>query len=385
MNTKHSRILALLITVILNGCVSLPVIPENSMPLVNKPEIYTPFSPSIRVLDCLNGLLAKEKATIRLSVGPVPNEFGSQTSGINFPQTLKPFIENSLSRITNVYQLYDSEHFLAIQGVTHKLAGFGAASEAITKEAVLGDVINVDFLVTGSLYVAQEIKSASATAEAIVLGINGEVKAFDATAQLQVIDAKTRRKVLSTALILRLYKAIQGATFFKITDGSEIIQSEASFNRAPSVGQGLQFLSDSLVAAMIRDLSSAILRKSYSSCHGEIAGIDHSRLPVQASSNHTPTYKLRIVKTDGEVCVGGEAISRENQDEKVQIIFRQFASSIALNIPIDKTYRSAVKASKLTEGTLCLSKSLLDENAQNIEVEVMNAKNESLGIVAGSL
>lgn len=388
MGRRLLKCLLLSVLLLPGGCVSLPVFPKGAMPKAPDHMIFSEVTKYWKWLDCLSVQLAREKnASIKVTVAPIPNVTGFEVADINIPTTLKPFIENSLSRVTSVYEVFDCQSLWGAQGLSQVLPHVGGVPEAVTVTALCGDMIKPDFVFSGSIYDVQVNKSASASAEAYYVGLNGECKVYDVAAQIQVLDARTRRTLLTTALTVRMYSAKQGGSVFAITSG-EVMQGELSFVRAPSAIQALQCLSDYLTAATVRDLSSAVLSKSFSFCDSQIEGLNNTKVPIQFQSNGKDgnTLNLRLDNMAAEVCVSCEASPIGIlPDQSAWILLQAHASTIAPNRPIGRAYVDKVKVSQLLNGSFCLPKSKLSSAAKIIEVRVFNEKGEILGVVAGDL
>ena len=373
---------------LLGGCVRAPIFHEKMMPPVAKVSVYAlGISPATKWLDCLSAQLSLERsASIKVIVGTIPNVLGLQVAGISLPSTLNPNVEHSFSRITSVYRVFHSKDLEGAPGLSQLVPHLGGAQERLARDLIAADVINPQYLIAGELMSAQEIKSGNAMAEAYGAGLSGEVRAYDITAKLQAVNATTREIATDTALTIRFYTASQGGSVFRL-NSSELIQGQLTFTRGTSASHALQYLSDVLVAATVRDLSSAVLQKSFSICNEENDEIGVTRVGVKTKTNVTMPVKLKITKSGSEICITGEGASAGvSPNESVSLLIRQFASGLALNIPNSSpVLRSKVRAYQLLNGALCLPRSILAVDSKNIEVEVFNENGERLGIVADGL
>ncbi len=387
MAKKHLMILAVIISQCL-GCSIIKTIPEKAVPTAIHPEIYGAFSPATGWLDCLSGQLSREQNfSKKITVASVTNKLINDPEGICLPSMLKPFVENSFARINAGYELYDSENLTGIQGLTQALPNIGFTQENILHDVVLGDIVRPDFVIVPFIYGCTNVKAAIAEVD-YILGLNAEVKAYNIAASVQVVDANTRRTVLTTSLTVRLYTTATGASIFHLT-GNNLINGQYAFSLAANTTAAIQYLSDFLVAATVRDLSSALLNKTFAMCDPEIPGRDNSKIPIQAKtkSGELP-LNLMLTNEDVQICLGvksANCVIKKNDFYKISI--RQFSSVLCPNIPIDPVLQDVIKGSLLMGGgQLCITKDILEKNCKILEVEVRNYEDdEILGIVAGDI
>jgi len=382
------RCFVIVIGFLLSGCVSMPVVPKNAMPKIPEPDIYGSVSQLKPWLDCLSGQLSQEKNdTIKITVAALPNTMGTQTPGINLPSTLQPYIKNSLHHIKHVFKIYNSSNLTGIKNLAARLPSASAVAEPIARDLMIGPIINVDVVLTGSIYMVQETKAASLNSEIYGLGLTGEVKCYDIAAELTANHADSGLELQRHALSIRLYKAEQGLTFFKIT-GGELAKADSAFVQSPSVNGSLQFLSDFLTAAVIRDLAEGAFKKSYGSCDQYIIGLDNSRIPTQASlETTTHPVTLALKNREGQQClVSNQALNkRVNPSETLQVVFRQYSSPDLLSAPIEPAQRGNASVNDFLRGEVCLPKERLYKNAKSIEVLIFDHQQNVIGTAVGSL
>lgn len=369
----------------IGGCVSVPVIPKNAMPPVNRSEVfasdYTALTPW---LDCLSGMLAHEKKSIKITVDSIRNTFGNE-KGMSLPTEFRPFVEQSLSRITNGYQLYDTSRLNGVHGaLTGNVLSQGIISGNLVGTVLLGDLAKADYILSGNLYLAQANQSATVSGEIMALGLNGEVKSYDAAVHLITKDAQTNQIVIQHSLKVRIYSSEQGLSVFTLY-GGELSQSNTSFYRAPSMIHGLHTLADYLVAATIRDLSAMVFGKSFSVCNREIPGIDKSQLPVRTQLGRAYVEPwFRLVHRQGNICLQPDPSATmpvTDPDEMVEVRFQQYAADITLSNPLGRPMSAHKRAGELfvAHKSLCLPASLLDPRAKNIECLISDSDNRVIG------
>ena len=369
---------------LIGGCVSVPVIPKNAMPPVNRSEVfasdYTALTPW---LDCLSGMLAHEKKSVKITVDSIRNTFGNE-KGLSLPTEFRPFIEQSLSRITNGYQLYDTSSLNGVYGLTNYVIVPGVVPGEITNTVLLGDLANADYILSGNLYLAQTNQSATVNGEIMALGLNGEVKSYDAAVHLITKYAKNNQIVVQHSLKVRIYSSEQGLSVFSL-HGGELSQANTSFYRAPSLIHGLHTLADYLVAATIRDLSAMVFGKSFSVCNREIPGLDKSQLPVRTQLGRAYTEPwFRLIHRQGNICLQQEpsgSMPVLDPDEVVEVRFQQYAADITLSNPLGRAMSAHKRVGELfmAHKSLCVPESLLDPRAKNIECLISDTDNRVIG------
>lgn len=371
------------------GCVGVPIVPDNAMPLTNRSEIFNQYTSITPWLDCLSGMLAHETKQIRITVDSIPNTFGNQ-KGLSLPTEFRPFVEQSLARITNVYELYDTSRLSGISGYSGIVVNRNVIGQ-LAQTVLLSDMVNADYILSGSMFLAQETKSAGIGGEVMAFGLNGEVKSYDVAVHLTTKDAKTGKIVLQKNLKVRIYSAEQGMSVFSLHSG-ELTQADASFFKAPSMIHGLKTLSDYLVAATVRDLSTALFQRSFSVCDREIPGLDKSRIPVQSSiqtAYYKPWFTL-IRPNNQQICLQIKNLENNpitDPKDILEIRFQQYASTTTLNIPLGKSLRDHVKAEILLQprSKFCLPENYIDPRTKNIECQIVDGKHHIIGTAVRSL
>ncbi len=366
-----------LLILIFSGCTTLPVVPKKSIPPVPTAQIYTTESRATAWLDCLSSLLANEKGSkIKYTIGSAANTFGTQAEGLRLPSDLKPFIKDAFSRITAGYEEYDSEHLYGTKKLWDHMGNFAGIPENISREVAIGVTADYDILVTGNLYMVQEVKNAELGGEIANLGLFGKVKSYDISAQIEAFYADTGKKVGHEQAKIRLYSAQHGASFFQFTSG-DISQANTAFVRVASVNDSLEYLSGYLVAALVRDLSSMVYRHSFASCDQEIQGIDNSRTPVRYIQKETP-FRLQVLKREDKIClqVPDELWTRyyKIKNPVVFLEAKQYSSGLSPKNPIHPYYRKKVSFNQL-RNIPCLSRHQMYSNARIIEFLLKDPKN----------
>ena len=378
----------LLIAFSLTFLASCVPVTKNTIPSIPPPEIFGTLSPATAWLDCLSKeLYSYNHYPVKIALASISNEFALHVSkSLQLPSRMNAFVENSLDRINNVFIFFEGNELLGTPGLKIDIHNLQGASDTLTRDAIVSDRTSPDFVIAGSLYMAQETKSAGGNIEIMNLGLRGEVKAFDISLQLKALDAKNRRKIVLKSLTVRLYSAEHGGSAFFVTGGDDDFLTTAAISgiQAPSVITSLQFLSDYIVAALMRDLSTAIFGQSFSMCDKEIIGRDKSKTPNQENlSFKQRPLNVSLFKNDnGLICA---SIKKKegaylNPNDQVTVVWRQYSSDISLNIPVGPALYDQVNAAVLTNTTVCLPKTKIYSHSKAFELEVID---EKTGMVIG--
>lgn len=323
---KAAFFMATLIFSALNGgCVTTRALPENSMPAISSPDLFHPDTLATPLLDCLSAELRPFRNTkIRLVVGDLDNEMGQQIGDLTLPRNMKPFVENTIARISNVFELYDTGDLTGIWGYERNLLpAIGIVGGANEVKAVQGDIIRADIAVTGRLYMAQVTKSAALDVELYGLGIGGKAKAYDLSLQLKLVDPKTFRVLgAPVSLRVRTYAAEQGASAFVLHSGN-FSRGQATFLQGSPVHYALQYLTDQVVFSLFSEYTSSKFGAGFSGCKNRIDDKDWQRTPDQIGKpDQQGSLKITLYKKAGTYCAS--VTPKKLSAKHVHIIWRQY-------------------------------------------------------------
>lgn len=332
------------------------------MPVQLQPEIFSGSTSAVGELDCINSRLTKHyasmlkrgEAPIRMMLGSL-NIKAASAGAVVLPKSLKPFVRQSLSRVTNVFNKYDSGSATGYSWNSYK--DLLVNSGQIPVQNIMSAMVKPEFVLEGSLYHAQAVKNAELDATLLLAGVNGRVEAFDLYFQFWLVDTSAMAELHSVSLKLRLYSSSEGQSVFVLIGDEDLIDGSQAFQQVSRVGYGIQWITDKAVARLIGELSEQLFNESFcAGCVDMQTGIQ--RAPDQ--SNQNKTKQLKIYKDRDGYCV-------KNLAGATDVIWQQYRSGRILIEPrLAKKVENRIKVE-------CLPYGAIYDGAHYIEVSLKDA------------
>ncbi|NWH06179.1 hypothetical protein [Desulfobacter latus] len=278
-------------------------------------------------------------------------------------------MNNSFKRIKSVFEVYEGHTDVGTSGVVNNLPNF-VYSDASSKY-ILAEMIQPDFIIDGSLFLATATKKIITDTELINAGIHGKVVAYDICMELKALQAVSRHVMVTHSLKVRIYGIEQGGSLFYMIKDEFITQGNASFIRTPNLQGGLEYLSDYLTAAVLRDLSTLLLGRSFRMCG---PSQDNSNIPSYSNDMDQKALSIKLKKTKDGICAQVKPLpgKQSSLNGRIGFYWRQFASNEGLDIPIGPALFSSFPAQDLKKGpcTICLPAHYIVPHAKTFELEI---------------
>jgi hypothetical protein len=350
------------------------------MPEIPRPIIYSPQTQATWVLDCLSAQLRPfNSVKIKVVVGDLPNDVG-QVGELILPKNMKPFVENSIARFSNVFKLYDTGDITGVNSYSVNLLPLIEAGNINQTKFLQGIIISPDISITGRLYMAQVTKSAELDLEIMYLGIGGKVKVHDAALQLKMVNPKTFEVIGSpVALRVRVYSAEQGASAFVIHSDT-FSRAQASFVIGNPITYALQYLSDHAVANLIREYSAARFRTTFAECESKSADKGINRIPDQLDTapGRLP-LRIDLYAKKATYCAKVHPRRRGGLPAgRVRITWEQYRSNAILLGP---RVSDTPSVEEVLGGEICVPIQYVNPNSDSME---MSIENENDGRLLGT-
>jgi hypothetical protein len=366
-----NRLIALAIAAIpVVGCVDAPITLREAMPRVPPPQILPATTAGTPMLDCISNQLRpfNDAMGIRVTVGQIPNKMPQQVSEMVLPSDIRDMIMQSLGRVTNVFQLYNTGD----QTVPYELERLPPVPETVLRSIRENEVIKPHFQIVGDLSGAQIVKRGEAQAEAVI-GAGAVVQAFDLVLHLRAVDAGSLR-VLGPPVTLhaRLFSGTHGVSAF-VLFGSNYAKGEQQFQVNVPTTYGLQLAADYAVASLIENVASANLPVSFAACRGLAADSRATHEPDE-SITRLPKQSVAVDlrKARDSFCAKFSTQQWGDIGERIRITLTEYRSG---GIPLSVRYQ--IVPSNIDE--TCIPSKHISQLTDTVEVTYETLDGRVLG------